>query len=237
MQDHDNSGMTIAVDGYSSCGKSTFARRIAAELGYIYIDSGAMYRALTLFGIENGLINRGEVNELELIDALAGVTIDFIYDDTNGQYLIRMNGRVVEDEIRSMAVSENVSPVSKLAEVREKMVRLQRAIGGKHGVVMDGRDIGTVVFPDAEIKIFMTADPGIRAERRFLELREKGIPASLDAVEKNIRERDHLDETREISPLRKADDAVLLDNSHLSVEEQMKWFRDLLQIHKRENKY
>ncbi|HYW97031.1 MAG TPA: (d)CMP kinase [Bacteroidales bacterium] len=237
MQKNTKNGLTIAVDGYSSCGKSTFARRIADELGYIYIDSGAMYRAVTLFGIEKGYVDDGRVDEAGLKKSLDNLDIGFVKDESTGRYLISMNGREVENEIRSMAVSENVSPVSRIGEIRERMVKLQRSVGGKNGVVMDGRDIGTVVFPGADIKIFMTADPHIRAERRFAELQAKGIPASLEKVEHNIRERDHIDETRAVSPLKKADDADILDNSYMSVEEQMQWFRDLLKKHDRENKH
>jgi len=237
MQKNTKNGLTIAVDGYSSCGKSTFARRIADELGYIYIDSGAMYRAVTLFGIEKGYVDDGRVDEAGLKKSLDNLDIGFVKDESTGRYLISMNGREVENEIRSMAVSENVSPVSRIGEIRERMVKLQRSVGGKNGVVMDGRDIGTVVFPGADIKIFMTADPHIRAERRFAELQAKGIPASLEKVEQNIRDRDHIDETRAVSPLKKADDADILDNSYMSVEEQMQWFRDLLKKHDRENKH
>ncbi len=235
MVNQSISKLTIAVDGYSSCGKSTFAKRIAEELGYIYIDSGAMYRAVTLYCIEQGLIRNGKVDETGLVSVLGKVAIDFTEDNTPGRYLVRLNGRIVEDEIRSMKVSDLVSPVSRIGEVRAKMVGLQRSIQGENGVVMDGRDIGTVVFPDADIKIFMTADPHIRAERRYLELKEKGVPASLEKVEQNIRERDDIDENRSISPLKKAADALVLDNSHMNVEEQMEWFRNLLKIHGRGN--
>ncbi len=231
MVKQDIPKLTIAVDGYSSCGKSTFAKRIAEELGYIYIDSGAMYRAVTLYCLEQGLIRNGKVDETGLVSVLGKVDIDFTADNTQGRYLVRLNGRIVEEEIRSMKVSDLVSPVSKIGEVRAKLVGLQRSIQGENGVVMDGRDIGTVVFPDADIKIFMTADPHIRAERRYLELKEKGVPASLEKVEQNIRERDDIDENRLISPLKKAADALVLDNSHMNVEEQMEWFRNLLKIH------
>ncbi len=204
MPTDDKKALIIAVDGYSSCGKSTFARQIADELGYIYIDSGAMYRAFTLFGIEHGLVKDGKVDEAGLVKSLESVTIDFVREGKDGGYVVRLNGRVVEDEIRSMNVSGQVSPVSKIGKVREKMVALQRAIGGKGGVVMDGRDIGTVVFPDADLKIFMTADPRIRAERRFRELQEKGIEASIGEVENNIRERDRIDETRSHQPVKES---------------------------------
>ena len=229
--------LTIAVDGYSSCGKSTFARHIAEELGYVYIDSGAMYRAFTLFCLDEGIVDSGHVDEKRLKQSLEGVDIDFVPDEEPGTYLIRLNGKIVEDRIRSMNVSQYVSPVSRIGEVREKMVRLQRSIGEQGGVVMDGRDIGTVVFPDADIKIFMTADRRIRAQRRFQELQQKGVKASMDEVEHNLMERDHIDETREISPLKKAEDAVLLDNSFLTVEEQMVWFQNLLKSRRREDKH
>lgn len=218
----------IAIDGYSSCGKSTFAKNIAKELDYLYIDSGAMYRAVTLYGIKNNLVKQGEVDSQGLIAALDDMVITFKKNELTGLSEICLNGIIVEKEIRSLEVSENVSPVSIISEVRRKMVALQREMAKNKGVVMDGRDIGTVVFPDAEIKIFMTADVHIRAERRFKELIEKNIPANFQEVEKNIRTRDYIDENREDSPLRKADDAILLDNSSMTPEEQMLWFRKLI---------
>jgi len=208
----------IAVDGYSSCGKSTFARRIARELSILYIDSGAMYRAFTLYCLENGI--EGE-HSPDFYDALKNVRIDF----TDNQYpQVRLNDRNVERKIRMMKVSERVSDFSKIVSVRHKMVQLQRKMANNQSIVMDGRDIGTVVFPDADLKIFMTADPGIRAERRFKELKQEFPGITLKEVEVNIRERDYIDENRDESPLRKAEDALVLDNSHMSVEEQMIWF-------------
>ena len=219
--------LTIAIDGYSSCGKSSFAKRIAAELDYLYIDSGAMYRAFTLYCIQHGIIVDGDINVKRIPRALGEITIEF----RNGKgrdSRTYLNGMDVEQEIRSLDVSEMVSPVSRISEVREKMVSLQREFSRNTGVVMDGRDIGTVVFPEADIKIFMTADLHIRAERRFLELKEKGIEGSLREIEKNLHDRDYMDENRKESPLRKAADAWILDNSNMDMEEQMEWFRKIL---------
>ncbi len=229
--------LTIAVDGYSSCGKSTFAKRIAEALGYVYIDSGAMYRAFTLYCLDEDIIHGGTIDEHRLKESLEKVNIDFVNEEAHGSFQVRLNGKIVEDRIRTMEVSQYVSPVSRIGEVREKMVGLQRSMGKKGGVVMDGRDIGTVVFPDADLKIFMTADRHIRAQRRFHELQEKGVKADLDEVEQNISERDHIDETRAISPLKKAGDAVVLDNSHMTVDEQMDWFMDLFKERRSENKH
>lgn len=216
--------LTIAIDGYSSCGKSTFAKAIAVKLGYIFIDSGAMYRAATLFFMREGLAKDGIANREEIIKRLNEVNVSFVNNPQTMHNDIYLNGENVEREIREAPVSGNVSSVSKIAEVREKMVILQRAIGKDGGIVMDGRDIGTVVFPQADIKIFMTASPEIRAKRRYLELLEKNMEADMEAVMKNITERDRIDETRTVSPLRKADDAIVLDNSYLTPEQQMDWF-------------
>ncbi|MBN2348553.1 MAG: (d)CMP kinase [Bacteroidales bacterium] len=221
--------ITIAVDGFSSCGKSTFAKAIAHSLDYLYIDSGAMYRAVALFCIKNQLILNGKVHEKDLINSLKTITIAFIKNKKNNTYETCLNGENVEEKIRSVEVSNVVSTISKIKEVREKMVSLQRSIGKNKGIVMDGRDIGSVVFPDAEIKIFMTANPGIRAKRRYDELLAKGIQVSYDEIKKNIEERDRLDIHREISPLKKAVDAIELDNSFMSPEEQMIWFERLLE--------
>lgn len=217
----------ITVDGYSSCGKSTFAKAIARELGYIYIDSGAMYRAVTLFALRRGLAGNGIADEAGILQALPEITITFKPDSETGFSATYLNGEKVEREIRDREVSDNVSPVSTIAGVRARMVELQRSMGAGGGVVMDGRDIGTVVFPDARLKIFMTARPEVRAQRRYLELVNKGLPADFDAVMKNISERDRIDSSREVSPLRQADDAVVLDNSDMTPEEQMVWFREL----------
>ena len=217
----------ITVDGYSSCGKSTFAKAIAAELGYLYIDSGAMYRAVTLFCLRSGYVNGGVADVKGIIGSLPKIRITFRLNAETGYYETLLNGEMVEREIRDRAVSDNVSAVSTIAEVRAKLVELQRQIGSGGGIVMDGRDIGTVVFPDAEMKIFMTATPEVRARRRYLELVSKGLPADYTAVEKNINERDRIDSSRAVSPLRQADDAVILDNSEMTPEEQMVWFREL----------
>ena len=217
----------ITVDGYSSCGKSTFAKAIAAELGYLYIDSGAMYRAVTLYCLRKGYVDGGVADINSIIDVLPEINITFRLNNDTGYNETLLNGEMVEREIRDRAVSDNVSAVSTIAGVRAKLVELQRRIGAEGGIVMDGRDIGTVVFPEAELKIFMTASPEVRAERRYLELVSKGMPADFNAVEKNINERDRIDSTRAVSPLRMADDAVILDNSDMTPEQQMVWFREL----------
>ncbi len=217
----------ITLDGYSSCGKSTFAKAIAAELGYLYIDSGAMYRAVTLFCLRKGIVAGGVADVNRIIRVLPEINISFSPGRETGYFETLLNGESVEREIRDRAVSDNVSAVSTIAEVRSKLVELQRGMGAGGGIVMDGRDIGTVVFPGAELKIFMTASPEVRAQRRYLELVSKGLPADLDAVVKNITDRDRIDSSREVSPLRQADDAVVLDNSDMTPEEQMRWFRKL----------
>ncbi len=217
----------ITVDGYSSCGKSTFAKAIARELGYIYIDSGAMYRAVTLFALRRGLVAERIADEKRILEILPEISITFRPDRETGFPVTYLNGEMVEREIRDREVSENVSPVSTIAGVRTRLVELQRALSTGGGVVMDGRDIGTVVFPDAELKIFMTASPEVRAQRRYLELVSKGLPADFDAVMRNLSERDRIDSSREASPLRRAEDAVILDNSEMTPEEQMIWFREL----------
>ncbi|MDR1342433.1 MAG: (d)CMP kinase [Prevotellaceae bacterium] len=214
----------IAIDGYSSCGKSTFAKAIAAKLGYTFIDSGAMYRAATLYAMRRQQINAdGSVKKEELTAALPLIDIKLLRSEQRGENSVFLNGEDVTEEIRLAGVSNNVSRVSELAPVREHMVALQRAMGQGKAIVMDGRDIGTVVFPHAELKIFMTALPEIRAQRRYRELVAKGVKTSLGEVERNIRQRDAIDENRAVSPLRKADDALLLDNSHMSVDEQVEW--------------
>lgn len=216
--------IVIAIDGHSSCGKSTLAKSLARELEYIYIDSGAMYRAVTLFALRNGLIaNREILNKEELIDRLKEVKIAFDWDTNTEKNTTFLNGENIEDEIRRIEVSNNVSPISTIPEVRKEMVKQQRENGKGKGIVMDGRDIGTVVFPDAELKIFMTASPEIRAQRRFVELQEKGVKTDFDEILANVEERDNIDSTRKASPLKKADDAVVLDNSSLNREEQLQW--------------
>ncbi len=220
--------LVIAIDGHSSTGKSSFAKAIAKELGYTYIDSGAMYRAITLFALREKIIIGEHVDEERLAAAIDVVMISFVRNNENGKIEMHLNLENVEDEIRGIKVSEKVSIISKVGFVRRKMVEYQRKMGESSCVVMDGRDIGTVVFPNADIKIFMTADPLIRAERRFKELQEKGDNVSLQAIEHNILERDFIDQNREESPLCKAEDAVVLDNSYMSPEEQMDWFRKLV---------
>lgn len=220
--------LIIAVDGYSSCGKSTFARAIATKYGYIFIDSGAMYRAVTLFCIRQGLVGDGFIRKEEIVRSLSIIDISFSYNPDKGEYETFLNSENVEWDIRTVEVTGNVSEVSKISEVRMRMVELQRQIGYFRGVVMDGRDIGTVVFPDADIKIFMTASVDIRAQRRYKELADKGIEANYDEIRKAIIKRDHIDETREISPLKRADDAILLDNSNMTVNEQMEWISGII---------
>ncbi|MBC7125942.1 MAG: (d)CMP kinase, partial [Bacteroidales bacterium] len=216
------------IDGFSSCGKSTFAKAIAKRLGYLYIDSGAMYRVVTLELLRRGLINDGVVDTSMLQGILKEINIGFSYDPDKMVYLTTLNGEVVEDEIRSQQVANHVSLVAAIPAVRTRLVELQRELGKKKGIVMDGRDIGTVVFPDAELKIFMTADPIVRARRRLKELQEKGLNVTLDEVLKNIEERDYIDQNRDVAPLRKADDAVVLDNTNMTVEEQMEWVEEMV---------
>ena len=216
----------IAIDGFSSCGKSTFAKAIAAKLGYIFIDTGAMYRAVTLYALEQGAIVEGEVNESMLVELLPKVNISFVFNPERGASDIYVNGEFAEDRIRGIEVSNCVSKVSQILQVREKLVAMQQQMGQSRGVVMDGRDIGTVVFPDAELKLFMTADARVRAERRYAELQAKGDAVTFDEVLENVISRDEADVNRAISPLRRADDAVELDNSYMSVEEQMAWFME-----------
>lgn len=214
----------IAIDGFSSCGKSTFAKAIAARLGYIFIDTGAMYRAVTLYALDHGAIRSGIVDEEAVVRLLGEISITFRFNPERGASDIYVNGDLAEGRIRTIEVSNCVSRVSAIPEVRSKLVAMQQEMGHRRGVVMDGRDIGTVVFPDAELKIFMTADPAVRARRRYDELRAKGDAVSLEEIERNVRERDRADMSRAVSPLRQAEDAVVLDNSHMSVGEQMDWF-------------
>jgi len=226
--------LTIAIDGYSSCGKSTLAKELARELGYLYIDSGAMYRAVTLYCIDNNLVSGDHIHIEKLQQQIDSIHIEFRRHQDIMGFATWLNGRNVEKRIREIAVSNLVSPVSKLAFVREALVKQQRELGRNKEIVMDGRDIGTVVFPDAEVKIFMTATPEIRAQRRFDELMNKGTKASMEEIINNIRQRDYIDSHRDISPLRQAEDAVVLDNSYLSREEQLQWALDL--VKKKANK-
>ena len=216
----------VAIDGYSSCGKSSFAKLIARELNYIHLDSGAMYRAVTYYALQNGWINERKIDIAMLIVNLKNVQISF--RNQQGVIYTYLNEEPVENAIRGVEVSSLVSEISKLSEVRNHLVQLQQRMGDDKGIVMDGRDIGTVVFPNAEIKIFMTANTAVRAKRRYDELQAKGIPVSIEEITRNITERDELDIHREISPLIKADDAIVLDNSHMTFNEQMTWFGELL---------
>ncbi len=225
--DNINQRIAIAVDGFSSCGKSTFAKAIAARLGYIFIDTGAMYRAVTLHALRNGASEGGVIDPERVVALLPSISISFSFNAERGASDIYVNGERVEEQIRSIEVSNTVSSVSCIEQVRTMLVELQQQMGRSGGVVMDGRDIGTVVLPEAQIKLFMTADPAIRACRRFEELKAKGMEVSLEEIERNIRQRDEADVSRAISPLRRADDAIELDNSTMSVEEQMEWFVEL----------
>lgn len=221
-----NKKIIIAIDGYSSCGKSTVAKEIARKLNYIFIDSGAMYRAVTLYCLRNKLILNGIVNNSVLISELGNIHIKFVNNPSTSHNDIYLNGENVELEIRQLEVAQNVSQVAAIAEVRQLLVALQQEMGRSKGIVMDGRDIGTVVFPDAELKIFMTADPRIRAQRRYDEMIAKNEQVNFDEILANIVERDRYDESRKESPLRKADDAIILDNSHMTREEQFQWIME-----------
>lgn len=218
--------ITIAIDGFSSSGKSSMARQLAKTIGYRYIDSGAMYRAVTLYAMRHGMIGPdGTVDVRRLAAALPEIHIDFAVD--GGRQSTMLNGENVEDEIRTMAVSNNVSPVAAIPEVRHALTAMQQRMGAQKGIVMDGRDIGTTVFPDAEMKVYVTASPETRARRRLDELKAKGLDATYEEVLENVRSRDHIDMTRKESPLRKADDAYVLDNSVMSIPEQNRWLLDL----------
>lgn len=219
--------ITIAIDGHSSCGKSTMAKQLAKELGYIYVDTGAMYRTVTLYAMQNGLIaDDGTVDVEALRERMPQVGVSFRFNEETGRPDAYLNGVRVEDEIRSIEVSNRVSPVAAIPFVREAMVDMQRAMGKEKGIVMDGRDIGTTVFPDAELKVFVTASAEVRAQRRYDELQQKGMPADYDEILRNVQERDYIDSHREVSPLRKADDALLLDNSNMTIPEQQQWLMD-----------
>ena len=214
--------IVIAIDGHSSCGKSTMAKHLAKQLGYIYVDTGAMYRCVTLYAIENGLFSGKSLDSDALELRIDEVDISFMRDD-NGALCAVLNGKNVEKEIRSMSVSERVSMVAKQPYVRKKLVEQQQLMGKEKGIVMDGRDIGTTVFPDAELKIFVTASGEVRAERRYKELIEKGDKADYNEILANVKERDYIDSHRAVSPLRMADDAILLDNSFMSLDQQNQW--------------
>jgi cytidylate kinase len=216
--------ITIAIDGYSSCGKSTMAKDLAREVGYIYVDTGAMYRSVTLYAMRNGLFNAdGSINTCELEQKMGEINISFRLNSETGRPDTYLNGELVEKDIRTMEVSARVSPIAALPFVRKALVARQQAMGKEKGIIMDGRDIGTVVFPDAELKIFVTASAEVRAQRRYDELKAKGMPADFDDILKNVKERDYIDSHREVSPLRKADDAIELDNSNMTIAEQKAW--------------
>lgn len=219
----DIRSIIIAIDGHSSCGKSTVARDLANLLNIAYIDTGAMYRAVTLFALRQNMIINGQIIEQALRQNIENIVIDFRFNPENKVNETYLNGENVEKEIRTLEVSSNVSPVSALGFVRKHLVALQRRMGEKGGVVLDGRDIGTVVFPNADLKIFMTASPEIRAKRRYDEMIDKGLNPKFEEILKNIQERDKIDSTRAESPLRKADDAIVLDNSHMTRREQLEW--------------
>ncbi|NOJ75382.1 (d)CMP kinase [Empedobacter stercoris] len=211
--------LIIAIDGYSSTGKSSMSKIIAKNLGYTHIDSGAMYRAVTLYAFQHQYIAENKIDETSLIANLSNIKIEFIQDSLTQKNLTYLNGINVEDEIRTMQVSKMVSPISEIPAVRDYCVALQQQMGEKGGIVMDGRDIGTTVFPKADVKIFVTASPEVRAKRRFLEYQQKGKDIPLDEVLKNVNERDYIDSHRDYSPLRKADDAIEVDNSQMNLEE------------------
>ena len=217
----------IAIDGFSSCGKSTMAKGLAKDIGYIYIDTGAMYRAVALYCLRKNLFNEdGSVKEEELREHLKDISIAFKLNRETQLPMTFLNGENVESVIRSIEVSSRVSRVASLGFVREVLVKQQQEMGKEKGIVMDGRDIGTVVFPQAELKVFVTATARIRAQRRYDELKGKGQEASFEDILQNVEERDRLDQTRAVSPLRKADDALLLDNTHLTIEEQKEWLKE-----------
>lgn len=219
--------ITIAVDGHSSCGKSTMAKTLAEKIGYIYIDTGAMYRSVALFAMRNGLFaGDGSVKTQALEERMKDLHISFRRNTQTGSPETLLNGEPVEKEIRGMEVSSHVSRIAAIPAVRKALVAQQQLMGKDKGVVMDGRDIGTAVFPDAELKIFVTASAEVRAQRRYDELKSKGLPADYDAILKNVQERDYIDTHRETSPLRKADDALELDNSHLTIEQQNSWLME-----------
>jgi CMP/dCMP kinase len=221
--------LIIAIDGHSSCGKSSFAKAISRKLGYIYIDSGAMYRAVTLYCLENNLIHGTSLDYPALLRALPDLEIKFTFNKESQLYETWLNGQNVEESIRKPSVSELVSLVAKIREVRERLVKIQRSIGANKGIVMDGRDIGTVVFPLADLKIFMTASLEVRSSRRYKELIENGVIINFEDVLKNLKSRDEIDSNREESPLKQASDAILLDNSYLTPNQQLIWFEDLYQ--------
>ena len=216
--------ITIAIDGHSSCGKSTMAKDLAREIGYVYVDTGAMYRSVTLYALRKGLFEEdGSVKTEALEQEMPNIRITFQFNPETGRPDTYLNGEYVEKEIRSLEVSSHVSPIAAIGFVRRALVAQQQQMGKDKGVVMDGRDIGTVVFPDAELKVFVTASAKVRAQRRYDELKAKGMPADFDDILKNVEERDYIDSHREESPLRQAEDAILLDNSEMTIPEQKAW--------------
>lgn len=222
--------ITIAIDGYSSCGKSTMAKDLAKEVGYIYVDTGAMYRSVTLYALHHNLFEKdGTVKVDALEKEMPNIHISFKVNEETGRPDCYLNGECVEREIRTLEVSNHVSPVAAIPFVRTALVAQQQQMGKDKGVVMDGRDIGTVVFPDAELKIFVTASAEVRAQRRFEELKVKGMPADYADILKNVEERDYIDTHRETSPLKQAEDAIVLDNSHMTIPEQKAWLMEKFQ--------
>ena len=221
--------ITIAIDGFSSCGKSTMAKDLAKQLGYIYVDTGAMYRAVTLFAMQHGLFNAdGSVKTQDLQQQMSHINITFKLNKLTGRPDTYLNNELVESNIRTLEVSNHVSQIAAIPFVREAMVAQQQRLGKDKAVVMDGRDIGTVVFPEAELKVFVTASAKVRAQRRYDELKEKGMPADFNDILKNVEERDYINSHREVSPLRKAPDAIELDNSHMTIAEQSDWLMKLV---------
>ena len=219
--------ITIAIDGHSSCGKSTMAKDLAKRIGYIYVDTGAMYRSVTLYALRNGLFNvNGTIKEEELRAQMGNIKISFKLNKATGRPDTYLNGENVENQIRTMEVSSHVSVIAALPFVRAALVEQQQQMGAEKGIVMDGRDIGTVVFPNAELKVFVTASPEVRAQRRYDELKAKGIEANFDDILKNVQERDYIDSHRATSPLRKAEGAIELDNSNITIEQQQQWLYD-----------
>jgi cytidylate kinase len=215
--------MVIAIDGHSSCGKSTMAKKLAKDLGYIYVDTGAMYRAVTLYCMRNGIIADGKVDNKKLTEAMPLINVSFKLNSSTGLPETYLGEECVENVIRTIEVSNNVSPIAAIPLVREAMVSQQRQMGLNQDIVMDGRDIGTTVFPNADLKIFVTASAPVRAQRRYDELKAKGMPADYEDILKNVEERDYIDSHREVSPLRQAPDALLLDNSEMTIEQQQQW--------------
>lgn len=222
--------ITIAIDGHSSCGKSTMAKDLAREVGYIYVDTGAMYRMVTLYAMRHNLFTAdGEVMTDALHESMKDIDVSFRFNAEQGRPDAYLNGELVEDVIRSLEVSSRVSKIAAIPFVREAMVDQQRKMGREKGIVMDGRDIGTTVFPDAELKLFVTASAEVRAKRRYDELKAKNMPADYEDILRNVQERDYIDSHREVSPLRQADDAILLDNSNMTIPEQKEWLMQQFQ--------